>query len=165
MSECVACQKPKAPLACTLCAAALCKACAQFTDELTFTFAVDQPAAGTYCPGCFDREVAPKIAEYEDVLSRARDVNVFYRTQGKESRFIRRIEKPIQVEECDDKDETVLRLAFLAARAGCNALVDVDLDSRKVIHGKWQTSKWRGTAVPAKVDPETLRRRFANSPN
>lgn len=165
MSDCISCSKTKAPLECAGCAGALCKACAQFVDDQTFAFASAPPAAGTYCPACFDREIAPKLAEYEDVLARARDVNVFFRTQGKESRFIRRIERPIKVEECDDKDETVLRLAFLAALGGFNALVDVDLASRKVIMGKWQTSKWRGTAVPAKVDPEQLKRRFAGSPN
>jgi len=165
MSDCISCSNAKANLTCVLCAGALCKTCAHFTDELTFNFAVQQPAAGTYCPACFDREIAPEIARYEDVLARAKDVNVFYRTQGKESRFIRRIEKPLKVEECDDKDETVLRLAFLAALSGFNALVDVDLDSRKVIHGKWQTSKWRGTGVPARVDEEQLKRRFAGSPN
>lgn len=165
MSNCISCSKAKALLECASCAGALCKGCAQFTDEHTFAFALTAPAPGTYCPACFDREIAPRLAEYEDVLERAKDVNVFFRTQGKESRFIRRIEKPIKVEECDDKDETVLRLAFLAALAGFNALVDVDLASRKVIFGKWQTSKWRGTAVPAKVDPEQLKRRFAGSPN
>ena len=165
MSSCKGCHKSKAPLTCTHCEGALCKACAQFTDELTFQFAEAPPAPGTYCPPCFDEHVGPRMAEYEDVLARAKDVNVFFRTQGKESRFIRRVEKPITVEECDDKDETVLRLAFKAASAGFNALVDVDLSSRKVIHGKWQTSKWKGTAVPAHVDPEQLKRRFAGSPN
>lgn len=138
-------------------------------NEEDFLYLRELPAElrehSTYCPTCYESKVGPVRDAYEETLERARDVNVFYRTQGKESRFIRRTEKPLRVTDCTDKDEVVMRLAFMAAQAGYNVLVDVDLDSEKVRNGGWQTSKWSGSGVPAKVDPEKLNRKFISSPN
>lgn len=64
-----------------------------------------------------------------------------------------------------DRDDAILRLAFLAVQAGKNALVDVDLSSTKIKHGKWQTSRWHGRAIPAHIDPAALDRRFIGAPN
>ncbi|MBX3020090.1 MAG: hypothetical protein KF799_00310 [Bdellovibrionales bacterium] len=118
-----------------------------------------------YCSPCFEAQVVPVLEAYNQTLELAKDVNVFFRTQGKETRFIRRTEKPIQVRDCLDKDETVMRLAFMAAQAGFNALIDVDLSSEKVRNGGWQSSKWHGSAIPARVDEATLARKFISAPN
>lgn len=127
--------------------------------------ALPHPAAGAYCASCSNAVVAPARATYDEAMERARDVNVFMRSQSKESRFIRRLEKPLQVRDCVDREDAILRLAFLAARGGFNVLLDVDLTSEKVHMGGWQTSKWHAVAVPAQVDPQRLIRRELSNPN
>lgn len=161
--SCVSCQTAKAPLRCGLCDAALCKSCARFLDQDAFDFLQKKPAElehSTYCSACFESKVAPELAAYEDTMERAKDVNVFFKAQSKESRFIKRTEKPIHVEECADRDEVVMKLAFRAAEAGFNVLLDVETSAKKIHNGKWQTSVWSGSAIPASVDPKQLERKF-----
>jgi hypothetical protein len=167
MAACISCQKTKAPLECRDCAQSLCKGCAQFVDEGTFTLAGETYAGliGTYCPTCYEAKAGPAVREYEDVVEKARNVDVFFKNQGKETRFLRRSEKPLEVRDSADRDETVLRLAYLAVQAGFNALIDVDLQSEKIRMGGWQSSKWHGRGIPVQVDPEQLKRKFISAPN
>lgn len=140
----------------------MCKACAQFagSDEIDMLDKI--PAyyeKGAFCQSCFDCKIAPELAEYSEVLERARNIDLFYKKQSKESRLVRRSEKPIHVRDCVDKDTAVLKLAFLAAKAGFNLLVDVETSVDKVrMHG-WQTSKCHASAIPAYVNPESLAKR------
>lgn len=160
--SCVSCNATKASLICEVCKASLCKACAQFLDEDSFAFMeklAEDLKHSTYCPRCFDERVAPALMTYEETMERAGDVNVYFKAQSQESRFIRRVEKPLHVKDCADRDEVVLKLAFRAAQGGFNCLLDVETLSQKIIHGKWQTSTWSGSAIPASVDPKVLERR------
>lgn len=155
-------------LNCQVCACDLEKSEALFVDEETFAFLRQLPTGvqlGIYCPVCFDKNVRAELDNYNDKLERAKNVNVFFLTQSKESRFVRRTEKPVTVKDCPDRDEVVLRLAFLAVEAGKNALVDVELSSAKVRNGRWQSSTWSGQAVPADITETALQRRFAGTPN
>jgi hypothetical protein len=105
-----------------------------------------------YCSPCFDQKVAAPLAEYEEVLELAKNVYVFTKSQSNESRLIKRKLPMIRIENCDDHDETVMRLAFAAVKTGSNAIVDVDVTSKKEKDGSYQTTKWYGTAIPVKVD-------------
>lgn len=98
--------------------------------------------------------VEPEIVNYNDTMRKAKEVFIFYKSQGKESRTIRRAEAPLKVSDCPDREETLLRLAFLAAHANYNALVDINLTSKKVRNEGYQTLIWNGTAVPANVDAD-----------
>ena len=64
----------------------------------------------------------------------------------------------VDLAECPDRDETILRLAFQAAKGGFNALVQGDVTSRKVRNHGYQKSVWSGTAFAADVDEEKLNR-------
>jgi hypothetical protein len=86
-------------------------------------------------------------------MARAKEVMVFFKTQSEETRLIRRVEKPFQVSDCVDRDEVIMRLAFLAAENNFNALVDVSVLSEKVRNEGYQTTKWKGTGVPVQLDP------------
>src|SRR5437868_435731 len=102
------------PHFCVVCTQEIDKSEIQYVDEETFAFMAKPPreiAVGAYCYPCFSEKVAPTLAIYEERMEQARNVNVFYASQSKESRFVRRSEKPIKVEKCGDRDETVLRLA------------------------------------------------------
>lgn len=158
----------KRPFECLLCAASLGKREVEFVDENTFSFLAVPPASlsiGSYCPGCFDAHVRPEMDAYQRKLEQAKNVNVFFASQSKESRFVRRIEKPVTVKNCQDRDEAILRLAFLAVEANKNSLVDVDLSSTKIRNGSWQSSLWSGQAIPTDIDEGSLQRRFPGAPN
>ncbi|MGZ3724023.1 MAG: hypothetical protein ACXVA9_13865 [Bdellovibrionales bacterium] len=167
-SECITCKNQKAPLTCGVCAAHVCKACAQFASEESVALMEVIPAhyeLGAFCQDCFDQTIAPEIAVYNEVLERAEKVDIFYKTQSKESRFIRRTEKAIKVKACVDKDTAVMKLAFIAAQKGFNILVDVETDHDKIRMAGWQTSTCDGSAIPGYIDPDKLKRRFVSSPN
>lgn len=158
----------KKPFECLICATPLGKREVEFIDENTFLFLTALPAGlalGSYCVSCFDAHVRPEVETYQQKLDQAKNVNVFFLSQSKETRFVRRIEKPIKVENCQDREEAILRLAFLAVEANKNSLVDVDLSSTKVRNGGWQSSLWSGRAIPADIDEANLQRRYPGSPN
>jgi hypothetical protein len=165
---CSICNNPKAPLICGVCAASVCKSCAQFAGPEDLALLEQIPAYyehGAFCQTCFDQKIAPELNEYNELVEKARNIDLFYKTQSKESRFVRRSEKAIKVRDCADKDTAVLKLAFLAAKGGFNILVDVETEFDKIrMHG-WQSSKCHGMAVPAHVEPSQLQRRFIGSPN
>lgn len=158
---CSSCRLPKANLTCECCQALQCKSCAQKLKKDSFSFLTTIPEElrhQIYCGSCFDQKVAPALADYEATLQRARNVNVFFKTQSEETRLMRRSEKPIKVSGCEDKEETLLRLAFLAAQAQFNTLIDVVISSEKVRMQAYQTTRWNGSAVPLNVDESRLKR-------
>lgn len=151
---CAICQKPKAPFHCGLCEVALCKSCAQVLADEDFAFLAKRPpelAHGVYCAPCFDSKVAEPLQSYNETLDRAREVNVYTKEQAKETRLLKRTEKPLRVEACADEEETLLRLAFLAAQAGFNSIIDVEINSKKVRDHAYQTTMYTGTAVPIQL--------------
>lgn len=158
---CQTCRKPKATLTCGACSEDVCKNCAQFLAEDAFSFLPEvapELKHQVYCGVCYDRVVAPFRENYEKAMDAAREIQVFFKDQGKETRFIRRIEKPVKVRDCVDRDEALLRLAFFAVQAGYNGLIDVDLKSEKVRIDSYQTLKWSGSGIPATVNSKQLMR-------
>lgn len=156
---CVTCQKSKASLTCGLCGAEVCKSCVHFVEDGAFSFLAEVPPAlshSAYCGSCFSVHVAEPMAVYEADVERAKDINVFMKNQGKETRLIKRTEKPVRVADCPDHDEALLRLAFFAAQKGYNSIVDVDLKPEKVRLGAYQTTVWSGTGIPAHVESHRL---------
>ncbi|MFN7904902.1 MAG: hypothetical protein ACK5P5_06925 [Pseudobdellovibrionaceae bacterium] len=153
MSEqsCQSCGKLKATLHCELCKAVTCKTCAVILDEGQFSFLAKIPkelSKTLYCAHCFREKVETPLAEYNEIIERAKAVNVFNNTQGKETRLFKRTEKAVQVVKCNDYEETLLRLAFFAAQGGYNSLVDVKLTPEKVRSGSYQTTVWSGIGIP-----------------
>jgi hypothetical protein len=170
MSEnlCGECRKNAASLNCGICEKPLCKPCAQVVGPDRIPFFQPLPKHfenGTFCPGCYQSQVQDELEAYDETLAKAESVDVFFKNQGKETRLIKRGEKPIKIENCEDRQETLMKLAYLAASKGFNVLVDVELDSEKVLHGKWQKLKWRGRAIPAKVPEAQINRHNLRRPN
>ncbi len=150
----------KRNLHCQFCECPLHKSEAEFIDEESFDFALRKPKfipVGAYCFTCFEGKVKSAVDDYNEKMERAKNVNVFYISQNKESRFVRRNEEPLKIEDCDDRDEVILRLAFLAVEADKNALVDLDFSTRKVYNGGWKTTRWTGWAIPGTVDESKLK--------
>lgn len=154
MGTCLVCQKSNATLECGICKEAVCKKCAQFLEDGQFSLMVTIPAEfkhTTYCGPCFDQKVAPALADYEAMVEKARGIVVYFKADSKETRNLPRTEKPYKVANCADKDEALMRLAYQAAQAGFNSLLDVDVSSKKVLNGTYQTSAWSGVGIPAQI--------------
>lgn len=105
-----------------------------------------------YCGSCYSETVEPELSTYEEVLDQAKQVLVFFKTQKKGLRVQKRERLPSRVEACPDRDETILRLAYLAATQGCNAVIEVEVTAKKVRHEAYQTSVWSGEGVSAQVE-------------
>ncbi|AFY03217.1 hypothetical protein [Bdellovibrio bacteriovorus] len=103
---------------------------------------------GAYCTPCFDFKVMPEVEAYDADLEAARNIAVFFKDQSKETRNFKRTEKAFKVVDCEDREETLLRLAFFAVQAKFNAIIDVEITSRKVRTGAYQTHLWSGSAIP-----------------
>ena len=163
---CDACRKPKSGYQCEMCEDSLCKSCVQHLDQETFAFQENIPADllhSNYCPTCYDATVAPALEAYREVMERAEGVFVFFTTQRKEIPLIKRSRLSYEVKECIDRDQTILRLAFFAAKDGFNAVTEVNVISEKVRDGAYQTSKWKGTGVPAQIDADKLAKQHAQN--
>lgn len=101
---------------------------------------------------CFEAKVAPVMEKYDSLMEQAGDVTVYFINQGKETRLIKRSDKKLRIEECSDRDETLLRLAFRAVEAGYNTIVDTELTYEKHRDGSFKISNWKGTATAANLD-------------
>ncbi len=140
---------------CGVCGNLICKNCAQFSDQEQFTYLTELPAAlahDVYCGPCFNKVVWPEIQSYDETMRQAKNMDIFFKDQGKETRLIRRKAKKIEVKDCLDRDSTILRLAFEAAKTGYDLLVDVELVSEKYRTGSYKKVKWSGSGVPAKKE-------------
>lgn len=155
IKKCYICEKPKANLNCGLCNSALCKKCAQFLEEGTFSFYKKIPANlthTTYCNPCYSQKIVSEIEIYNQLLERAKDITVFYKDQGKETRRMPRGSEIFEVQDCQDREEAILRLAFFAVQGHYTTLVDVNLEQQKIRQGSYQYSLWHATAVPVQLE-------------
>lgn len=159
-NSCGSCLKPSATLECGHCKDSVCKKCANFVEADQFSFMGQVPeelSHQVYCHRCYEEKVAPALTRHEEAMERAKNFPVFFTTQSKETRLIKRKEQPLTVQDCTDRDETLLRLAFLAAQGGFNALIGVELTSKKIKDGTYQTQVWSGTGIPVNADPKRLK--------
>lgn len=158
-SSCNHCGKTKAPYTCGCCLDTLCKSCVQFMPDDAFQFLTNRPkeiSHNWYCSVCFGQNVVPALAEYEAIAEHARGVLVFDVTQGKETRFVKRLEKPIIIASGADEQDITMRLAYMAAEKNFNALVDVDIKAVKVRDGSYQTTAYSGKGIPTNVTDRKL---------
>jgi hypothetical protein len=160
-AECISCRKPKANFECEICEESVCKNCSHVLDKGTFSFMDEVPELLTrtlYCNTCYDHHVAPELDVYQEIMERAKKVFVFFTTQRKEIPLIRRSKTTVSVEDREDRDDTILRLGFLAAKENYNAITEVTVVSQKIRHGGYQTSVWKGSGIPAQIDEEKMDR-------
>lgn len=159
--SCSHCRKPKATLSCGVCQEDLCKTCAEFLDAATFSFLPEIPASlghTYYCPTCFSSEVEPKRAEYDEIMERAREVYIFFTTQRKPLPILMSSKQRVRVLTCEDRDETILRLAFLAAQQGYNGVIQTEVKSEKIRNQAYEKTAWSGSGLPANLDAQKLER-------
>lgn len=137
----------------------MCKTHTQFVSD-TFSFLKKVPQElthPTYCVNCFDDKVAGPLADYETTMEQAKEVMMFTKDQTKMTGHLKRKEEPVTVVDCEDQDETILRLAFQAAQMGHNCILDVDIKTRKIIVGSHKKTIFSATAIPITIDPKEVR--------
>ena len=162
-TACKTCQNAKASLHCGMCREPVCKRCAQLVPEDSFSFLKKIPEGlthGVFCIPCFNGKVAPELDSYNQIMQKAKDVFVYLIGQSKEYRLIKSTEEPVRVADCADREETLLRLAFMAAQADFNTLIGVDIKFKKSSDTSYKKNTWSGTAIPALVDTDKMNRRY-----
>ena len=159
--KCVSCTDSKVTAKCELCEEDLCKKCVQFLDPETFQYQEKLPVELThtrYCRFCYDDKIVLAQEKYSETLEKAKQVFVFFTTQKRKPNLLKRAKKMVEILNCPDRDMTILKLAFLAADQGFNALVDTLVSSEKVRNEGYQKSQWQGKGLPATVDSDKLDR-------
>ena len=111
-----------------------------------------------YCPPCFDAHLGPALEAYAALMVRAKDVFFFFTTQKNRLPVLKRARFKVKVENQADRNETVLRLAFMSVEQGYNAIVEAEVFSEKVRNEGYQKSRWRAIGYPASVDVPRLER-------
>jgi hypothetical protein len=158
---CTSCRRPKANLNCGVCREFFCKGCVEFVEASTFSFLKKIPEILNhhyYCSPCYDEHVSPALASYNEILERARNLYFFTNNQKKPIPIIKRSKEEVRADDCDDRNKTILQLAFRAAELGFNSIIEAEVVSKKVRNESYQKSSWSGLGVPAQVDAEKLER-------
>ncbi len=155
-TQCSTCFEPKATLQCKACSTPQCKKCVNVVGDERLTYLDDDvpkllEGGGVFCNSCFGTQIAPTLNEYDEIMERAKQVFVFSENESKETRLIRRSERKFQVTGEDEKD-IVLKLAFLAAKAGFNCVVDITVKGEKRRDGSYKLMTWTGSGTAAQVD-------------
>ena len=159
--DCVSCRRPKASFTCDMCHEHLCKECVTYLDSTAFSFraSVSEDLKHVrYCRTCYEQKVEPELHAYNEVLEHARGVYFFFSSQRKVPPTLRRSKQVLRVDKCEDRDATILHLAFQAAELGFNAVIDAEVISTKIRNAGYQKSWWQGSGFPAQVDAEKLER-------
>ncbi len=158
-SKCYICAKTKNLMECECCHSSVCKSCAEILPEDAFSFADTQTDLLTkkiFCNPCFNQEIQEPLNAYNEILDKAKDVNIYFDHQGKETRLMKRKEKSISIPDCADKEEILMRLAFKAAEKGFNTVLDVKVVGEKIRMGTYQTTKYKATGVPTQLEERLI---------
>jgi hypothetical protein len=158
-SVCKTCHKPKANYNCGLCEEPICKTCAEFLKE-TFSFQKVVPSELThnvYCIQCFDDKVRGPLDAYNEIMEQAKEIIIYSKEQTKLTRGIKRIEEIIQVENCEDEEEALMKMSFIAVQRNCNCIIDVQFKTHKIIIGSHKKTMVAATSVPTTIDPNAIR--------
>lgn len=151
---CVSCRKPKIDSTCGVCQEGVCKKCRIFLAEDAFPLEMTLPPElkhTYYCASCHDQHVGPFQSDYENALEAAKKIIVIYKGSKSSIRVLRKAEKPLSFENMPDRDETILKIAFQAAKEGYNAIIDVEVSSQKVRNEGYQKMAWAGRGTPAEI--------------
>jgi hypothetical protein len=162
--QCQVCLSAKATSSCGLCSCSVCKKCRVALDPEAFLYMPKIPAAlshANYCVPCYDTQVAPARSDYEVLAEKAKDIYFLTKAYPGYIRVLRRHTRRVVIEDCADRRDTILSMAYQAAQLGMNALIESEVESfntRKGHSRGYQSARWKGSAMPALVDGDQLER-------
>ncbi|MEO5668817.1 MAG: hypothetical protein ABIR96_12215, partial [Bdellovibrionota bacterium] len=159
---CAVCNGPKATKTCRLCEAMVCKKCIETLGTDAFVLLPKIPielSHSMYCARCYDTHVAAPFAAYEEIAAKAEGVYFVTRDYNGYVHVIERHTTRVSVEICEDRRITILKMAYLAAQLGFNAIIDAKVQSFSYnLEGGYQSARWKGSSLPAKIDGAQLER-------
>ncbi len=151
---CVNCRKPNSDSKCGVCGGEVCRKCRRFLSEEAFPFMSDRPTElrhSIFCGQCYAQNVEPFEADYEAFLVKAKQIIVIFKNSKSTIRVLRKANKAISVVNRVDRNEAISNLAFVSARAGFNAIIEVEASSKKVRNEGYQTTTWSAQGLPADI--------------
>lgn len=157
--SCVDCRRPKTDSNCGVCNGGVCRKCRVFLSEDEFPFVPNRPSElkhTYYCGHCYTQHVEPFKTDYEESIEKAKKVNVIYKNSKSSVRVIRQEKVVARVEDQLGRNEAILNLAFIAARAGYNAIIEVEVASKKIRNEGYQTTSWSARAILAEIRSHEL---------
>ncbi len=159
--KCGVCLTAKSIKTCGLCQVHVCKKCLETPAGDAFLYLKKIPVElnhTCYCIHCWDAKVVPALADYELMAEKAR--NVYFLTEDYRGyvRVLRKHTKRVDIEDCDDRREIILKMAYMAAELGFNAIIQSRVESASVYINSYHSSRWKASALPAIIDGEQLER-------
>jgi uncharacterized protein YbjQ (UPF0145 family) len=110
-----------------------------------------------YCINCFDDKVAAPLNEYTETMEKAKDIILYSKDQSKLTRLIKRKADPYKVEGCEDEQDAMMRMSFYAVEDGHNCLIDIQVQTKKLIVGSHKKTMFAASGVPVTIDPNAIR--------
>jgi hypothetical protein len=105
-----------------------------------------------YCLPCFSTKIRSEVLAYRQTMKKAKDIIFLDKPRRRPLRILRRSEIPLLVQNCADREETVMRLAFQAAELGFESVIKADVNYKKVRNEGYQKMVWTGTGIAATLD-------------
>ena len=159
-TRCVSCRTPKTTTECEVCFEPLCKKCVLTLSPDRFSLMLGAPEVlqkYRFCQPCYDSLIAPEAERYDETVERAKQVIFLTDTYKGYLPVQKKAKLSVSVKGCVDRDEVVMRLAFMAAQQGFNSLIKSDVKAIKIRKdAAYQTSEWQGHGTPADVDESRL---------
>ena len=93
---------------------------------------------------------------YNHVMKQAKQVLILDKPRRRPLTILKKLQEPLQVENCPDREETVMRLAFKAAELGYNSVIRANIMYKKVRNAGYQKMVWQGTGIAAELDDRKL---------
>jgi hypothetical protein len=103
-----------------------------------------------------EQPVEKEMMEDRATLKRARSVFFLDKPRRRPLPILKKSADALSVTGCADREETILRLGFLAAEKGFNAVIRAEVFPKKIRNAGYQKMEWTGTGFPAVVDEERI---------
>jgi hypothetical protein len=147
--------KPGQELTCECCSETCCKKCQTILREDTFSYSsqvAPELKHTRYCARCMDSVIEPALEAYREQLANAKNAYFFTPAFKKRIPVLKKAKSRVQIKGTPDRDETILRLAFLAIEQGHNAVIEAEVSAQKVRNEGYQKSLWVGSGLPVTID-------------
>ncbi len=159
-NTCAACHSTKKVEPCGVCQTLVCRKCTQFLEKYSFPLISPRPIElneKAFCGPCYVSKIGPIESEYNQIAAKAAKVLVWNKAKAEQTRLMDRTEKHLEVSDCEDERDVLMKLAYLAVKDGHNALIYTKVVKKQVRNEGYQTSRWSGSAIPTTVDESKLR--------
>ena len=144
---------------CGICRKSITKKEAEYVDENEFIYQSnlsENLKHSHYCESCFDEVVKPAKEKYLEILKLAKGMPVLMKSYRGFTPLIKKSRIEVSVSDCPDREDLIMKLAFLSVEQGFNAIIQTDIVCEKVRNNGRQKSKWSGKALPATINTEKL---------